>query len=367
LTVKENPRVLIIVFLILAATILFTPKIAPAQVPNPLAVMDKNVEAIELRDETFIDGLAKLNGQTNFGIAVELPLKERLSDTNIKYARLSSRVPRGTVREALNYLCSLDPRFAWSIYKNTINVYPRNAPEVGNKYFMNRRLSDTTLEISDPAQAIFRTIAALPGSLEQIAFSQSGALPGFPHPWNFSPEGLTLREAFDEIALHMGTGYGWTLGGANEFRVIRFHARLLPVSTSEPENQATGQEAPYIQVVSIAVEPQTIHTAYKPNRAILTAGLLVHGKISSGSTATLELATRSTDAPGLKVCLQNPTETVHLDSSFIRVEFPVEPCADTAQGMILLGVTVRSTTGQVTTKKSPSDQGQTTQLAIVVP
>lgn len=337
----------------------------PAQ--DPVDPLDKRVGGFELLNETFVDGLAKIDGQADLGIAVELPLKERLSDANISYLRFTSHVPGGTIRDVLNYLCSLDPRFSWSRYKDIINVYSRNTSVLGDKYFMNRRLSDTIIEISDPAEGIFRTTAALPGSLEQIAFSQSGALPGFSRPWNFSSDGRTLREAFDEIALHMGTGYGWTLGGANEFRVIRFHARLLPGRTAEAKGEAGAQEGSYIQVVSVAVEPHTIHGTDKPSQAVVKAGLVVHGNIPSGSTATVELTTYPPEVPGVKLCYEKRIQRVALDSDFIDVEFPVAACPDTAEGKVLLGVTVQGATGHVMIKRSPSDKGQTSQLTIAVP
>ncbi len=352
------------VFLMLATAALVTSSVVVAQTPSPSSVTDRKVESFELRDETFIDGLAKLNEQVPLGLALELPLKERISDANVSYLRFNSSVPGGTVRGVLNYLCALDPHFGWSSYKNTINVYPLHAAGLGDKYFMNRRLSDTKIEISDLAQGIFKTIETLPGSPEQIAFSQSGALPGFSHAWTLSPDGLTLRQAFDEIALHMGAGYGWTLGGANEFRVIRFHAKLLPSSDRQAEDQ--NQVGPYIQIVSLTVEPQTIHTTDKPGQAVLSVGLIVQGNVPSGSTATLELIT-SAAAPSVKLCNQKRAETVHLDSNFIRVEFPVEPCPDTTPGKVALGVTVRGTTAGVVTKRSPSDKSQTAQLEISVP
>ncbi len=334
---------------------------------DTLDPLDKRLGGFELLNETFVDGLAKIDGQTELGIAVELPLKERLSDANISYVRFTSRVPGGTIQDVLNYLCSLDPRFSWSRYKQIINVYPRNTSVLGDKYFMNRRLSDTIVEISDPAEGIFSTTAALAGSLEQIAFSQSGALPGFSRPWSFSSDGRTLREAFDEIALHMGTGYGWTLGGANEFRVIRFHARLLPGGTPEAKGEAGSQEGSYIQVVSVAVEPHTIHAKDKPSQAVVKASLVVRGNIPSGSTATVELSTYSSEVPGVKLCYEKRIQMVALDSDFIGVEFPVTACPDTAQGKVLLGVTVQGATGHVMIKRTPSDKGQMSQLTIAVP
>jgi hypothetical protein len=224
--------------LFLAIVSLATSLQVGAQTPAT-ALLDKKVSGFELRNETFFDGLAKVNAQTDLSIAIEFVLKDRISDRNITYPRLTARIQPGTVREALNQLCVLENQFTWSRYKNTINIYPASSSMLGEKYFMNRRLPRSIVaEISDPAEAIFRTVAVLPGPLEQIAFSQSGGAPGFSRPWSLSLDGLTVRQAFDEIAEHLGRGYGWTLGGAREFRVMRFHAKLLPEAKSLPDLKA---------------------------------------------------------------------------------------------------------------------------------
>jgi len=69
----------------------------------------------------------------------------------------------------------------------------------------------------------------LPGPREQIAFSQAGGAPEFFKPFTAALHDVSVREAIDEVADHLGRGYGWTLFGAQNFRMIRFHAKLIPV------------------------------------------------------------------------------------------------------------------------------------------
>lgn len=329
--------------------------------------LGRKVDGFQLQDETFIDGLAKLNAQLDLSISIELRLKERLSDPNITDPRLTSPVPAGTVREVLDYLCALDRRFTWTLYKRTINVFPNDVSPIGDRYLMNRQLPDKNLEISDAAGAIFSTIEALPALLEQIAFSQSGALPGFPRPWNLSLGGLTVRQALDELAEHMGVGYGWTLGGANEFRVVRFHAKLLPTGASRLAHRPPEDDENYIQIVSVTVEPRTIHEVTEPNKATVTAQLLVHARMPSDSVATVGVRTYTTDPPGIKICYGKLAEKVHLDSNFITLTFPVQACPDTGQGKVTVAVTVLDVTGTAKIKESPSHKSWTAELVTVVP
>lgn len=203
----------------------------PGQTEDPL---DKIMQGFQLQDETILDALARINAATGLSVSVELILKDNLSDHEVEYPRLNSLVNGGQTKKILDAICALDARFTWSRYKNTINVYPRRSIGAGDKYFMNRRLAHIEIKESlDPAQAVFQTVSRLPGPLEQIAFMQTGGEVGFPRPWNLSLNGVTVRQAFDEIAEHLGKGYGWTLSGAKNFRVIRFHARLI----TEPEPQ----------------------------------------------------------------------------------------------------------------------------------
>src|SRR6266566_803523 len=95
--------------------------------------------------------------------------------------------------------------------------------------------------------------------------------------------------------------------------------------------------------------------------------IVVRGNIPSGSTATVELSTYSSEVPGVKLCYEKRIQMVALDSDFIGVEFPVTAFPDTAQGKVLLGVTVQGATGHVMIKRTPSDKGQMSQLTIAVP
>ncbi len=191
--------------------------------------LDEKVDAFQLQDDTILDALGKFNSKTHYSVSVELILKNKLSDQNIENPRSNSLIETGTAKHVLDEICALDDRYTWAHYRNTINVYPRASLAAGDAYLMNRHLSDVSLkDIPSPDEAIFQTVARLSGPLEQIGFMQTGGPPGFPKPETFVWTGVTVRQAFDEVADRMGKGYGWTLGGAQEFRVLRFHAKLLP-------------------------------------------------------------------------------------------------------------------------------------------
>jgi hypothetical protein len=197
-----------------------------AQPEDPL---ERKVSAVLLENETIVDAFAKLNDQTELSMSVEFVLKDKLSDPNVSYSHFTLRVEGGPLSDVLDRICDLDRQFTWSRYKGTINIYPRASLATGDGYFLNRRLSDIQIkEISDPAQAVFQIVAHLPGKLEQVAFIQTGGAPEFPRPWDLKLNDVTVRQAFDEIAVHIGKGHGWALYGAKEFRVVRFHAKLLP-------------------------------------------------------------------------------------------------------------------------------------------
>src|SRR5207245_10141708 len=82
-------------------------------------------------------------------------------------------------------------------------------------------------------------------------------------------------------------------------------------------------------------EPHTIHAKDKPSQAVVKASLVVRGNIPSGSTATVELSTYSSEVPGVKLCYDKRIQMVSLDSDFIGVEFPVTACPDTSPGTVL--------------------------------
>ena len=92
-------------------------------------------------------------------------------------------------------------------------------PASSHRRFNGRR-------VLDPAKGLFQAVASLPPPHEQVAFMQAGGAAEFAKPWNSSFSNLTVRQILDEIAEHIGKGRGWTLSGANDFRVVQFHLAL---------------------------------------------------------------------------------------------------------------------------------------------
>ena len=198
----------------------------------------RRMDGFQLQNETVRDALAKFNMASELSMSVETILKENLSERNVEFPRFDLKIEGGRARDVLDRICALDSRFKWSRYKNTINVYPKSALAAGGRYFLNRKQRLVQFKnLSDPAQAVIRTVALLPGPLEQIAFSQVGGAGEFSVTWNPTFKNVTVRQVLDEIAEHLCSGCGWTFSGAKNFRVIRVHSKLLPEQKSAPRDK----------------------------------------------------------------------------------------------------------------------------------
>jgi hypothetical protein len=207
---------------------------AQLQTGHAIDPIEQQIEGTELKNDTILDALAKINERTDMAISVELQLKANVSDPNPSYRRFTAVIPPGTVGAQINRICELDPKLKWSRYKNTINVYQRTPANAKDTYFVNRVVPNLTADdATDPKDIIFAALKRLPGPLEQIAFLQSGGEFQFAKPWSVSFANLTVREVLDEAAEHVGSGYGWTLSGADNFRVVQFHAKLLPPTKND--------------------------------------------------------------------------------------------------------------------------------------
>ncbi|HXN24688.1 MAG TPA: hypothetical protein VOA41_18295 [Candidatus Dormibacteraeota bacterium] len=199
------------------------------QVDHKEDPLDRQIDSFQLHNETFLDAVARVNQLAEVSISIEFILKESGSAPNIQYPRFDSLIKGGSVKEVLDQVCALDGRFTWSSYKNTVNVFPQSSLHAGETYLLNRHLSRLEIKnVSDPAQAIFQTVGLLPPPHEQIAFMQTGGSGFYSKSLSITLTDVTVRQAFDEIAEHLGTGHGWTFSGAKNFRMIRFHASLLP-------------------------------------------------------------------------------------------------------------------------------------------
>jgi len=310
-------------------------------------------------------------------MSVEFMLKDKLVDPNVNYSRFTLRVEGGRLRDVLNRICNLDGQFTWSRYKDTINIYPKASWKSGDAYFLNRQFVDIEIkEISDPAQAVFQTVARLPGKLEQVAFIQTGGAAEFPRPWDLKLNEVTVRQAFDEIAMHIGKGHGWSLYGAKEFRIIRFHAKMLPEPKSKSGRQTTGSglvggepgtpsvqsqapapvSEPYVQVSSVTVEPASVHKTGKPSTATVIIQVFLLGQVPPDSKAVIEVGTYSSDPPNNDLKYENPTQTVSLVKGVTVVKFKAETTPKTFQGKMKVAATIGGATKGINIKGSePKD------------
>ncbi|MFI5175756.1 MAG: hypothetical protein ACHQKY_12910 [Terriglobia bacterium] len=205
---------------------------------TPVAAVDpfeKDIGIFELHEQTFLDGLAKLNGMTDFGFSVELILKPSLSSPNPENPRFSGRIDNATLRQALIWLFQLDKRYTWTEDKDMINVFPKEKMEGGEGYFVNRRIPYIEyVNVKSWSDAVFFSVGQLPGRKEQIAIQLVGPKPDFPKPMTSHYTNISVREAFNVIARQCGKGWGWVLRGtALDFRLITFHQRLLPSQASK--------------------------------------------------------------------------------------------------------------------------------------
>jgi hypothetical protein len=209
----------------------------PAQNVSNRAVvptLDAKVEDFTLDAKSIFDGLQTLEGETrglNFGF--EDVLAPKVSDPAAPYTQITIRLKKPTTREVLDALCVADPRYMWSVDGLTVNIFP-GATITDSKYLLNRQLAEFRLDrITDVDQGLLAIAQQLPGPLEQIAHSQIGGDDSYPaDPWSASFEGLTVRQAINRLAEHMGQSSLWVFGGSDEFRYFAFYknARLHPVT-----------------------------------------------------------------------------------------------------------------------------------------
>src|SRR5512135_1022924 len=72
--------------------------------------------SLELSNQTVFDGVAKLSQSTNsLGFAVERELTKKKWPKLPPVVRFTATIADVSIRDALNWLCKLDPRYAWTI------------------------------------------------------------------------------------------------------------------------------------------------------------------------------------------------------------------------------------------------------------
>jgi hypothetical protein len=106
-------------------------------------------------------------------------------------------------------------------------------------YLMNRRIPQLELKnATDAGETVFAVVAQLPPPFEQIAYAQAGGDTSYTAPWNATFREITVRQAFNLLARHLGTRGGWVFNGSNDFRTVGFHKLQIHYRSGEVESHS---------------------------------------------------------------------------------------------------------------------------------
>lgn len=195
--------------------------------------LQQRIAGLQLVNQTIVDGLAKLSEVTGVSYSVEYELTNTISDSAPPLKRVTTSIPPETISMTLDQLCAADRSYTWTHTRTAVNVFPKKL-EQDQHYLLNQRIPLLAfVDITDAKAAVFSVVSQVGGRKQQIAVLQSGTSLSFPKPWTATFSNVTVRQAFDYIAQHLGPTFGWQFGGADDFRVLTFHDRLT-------ENPASG-------------------------------------------------------------------------------------------------------------------------------
>jgi hypothetical protein len=186
--------------------------------------LELKIPRFELNDQTLFDGLAALSSNVkSLAFGYEKVLRLKFSEPPTPEPRFSIELQNQTVREILDNLCKMDARSTWSLEGSTINVYPR-ATVGDSSYLLNRKLGKLVLRgITDIDQGLLAIHRQLPPPSEQVATMQVGGDTSYPaKPWTVTFTNLTVRQAMNRLAAHMGPRGSWILSGSQDFRAFSF-------------------------------------------------------------------------------------------------------------------------------------------------
>ncbi len=198
------------------------------------AALAARVPIFSIHHATVFDGVAELSSEhTGLSFALEDVLKAKFSDSAVPHSHFDLNLQNRTIREILDALCSKDVTYMWTRDGLTVNVFPRSIVD-DSSYLPNRQLGQFDLRgMTDTEQAVFAIVAHLPPPFEQIACAQAGGDTSYAVPWDVTFRNLTIRQAFNLIARHLGSEGGWVLGGSREFRTIGFHKGTIHYSSRD--------------------------------------------------------------------------------------------------------------------------------------
>lgn len=199
---------------------------AAREIPPPeSAGLSTVVPDFWLASQNIFDGVSELNSESvPLAFGFERVLKLKFEDPPIPDPFINVSLQNATVKEILDALCNADPRYTWAKDGSTVNIYPRDTIE-DSSYLLNRRLSKLDVKnITDIQQGLLAIARQLPAPVEQIAHAQIGGDASYPsQPWSVTLENVTVRQAVNRLAEHMGAHDAWLFYGSREFRAFSFY------------------------------------------------------------------------------------------------------------------------------------------------
>lgn len=208
------------------------------EVVSSLAI-EKRLPSFDLNHETLFDGLAKLESETTLGFSIERIVPKDQHSAAVEVPEFTASKRDISIREALDWLCSLDPRYEWSEDHGMVNVFPRAVAKDPN-YPMNRRVGQLEIRSDSPFEAVFEASRSLPPPAIPLGSLSFGIQQNYPKKMTFDFSGKSIREIANTAAHTMGNSWGWELTGWEGYRLLFFHVHLLTRSQAQMSRDAVS-------------------------------------------------------------------------------------------------------------------------------
>lgn len=180
--------------------------------------LDLRVPLFEVKNATMEEALAELKLRWKIQVCLEKAPKESEDEKEVP---ISVKLHNVTIREILDTLVKVDPKYSWEVYQSyldrsatLINILPVGARDDPNN-LMNIKVEKAVVRDMTPYNAINQIHYWVPDLAKKLHPGRSGGsgIYGIGSKVRifkiyFEFEDLTVREILNEIALRSG-GLGW--------------------------------------------------------------------------------------------------------------------------------------------------------------
>lgn len=212
--IKRALRLALLMILIFSAPILIY-----GQVKEDL--LERSIQDFNLQGSSLLDTLEKLATTYHIPIGFE----EVVLGRGQPEPKVNLNIQSGTVKEVLNSLTIIDPRYEWKVIDGVINVYPR----IKQDSILDAMVDHFEIN-SESKESIRNALFDLPSvklimkNLNFQPFYITTGIGSTPSSINLSLRNVNLRKILDEIAKQSDKKYWFVagFGDTNEFLIISF-------------------------------------------------------------------------------------------------------------------------------------------------